>query len=155
MSTYCYTLRKPTKTIHTPEGPIKVPTFEFAYGNAGDRWFNDKVAAIRDRQLTAAQKAFDHHAGPITTEPCPNCPNGYRSYRYCSCRYGRRDVEREPILALDGEWLVRTRRSNYLDGYSMEEIHEEIIGKVIQLPNGRRVLTPMGKPIATIESVFA
>lgn len=117
MGTYCYTLRKPTKTIHTMDGPIKVPTFEFAFKPL--YWATRQQAAVTDRQLLAAEKALAHHAGPDGT-----------------------------TLALDGEWLVRTRASNYLDGYEPERYHVEVLGRVITLPNGRRVFPSLRRGLA-------
>jgi hypothetical protein len=131
MSTYCYTLRKPTKKVLTIEGPIFVPEFKFAYGNAGS-WNTDrKTEAIRSNQLNRASDAFDHHAGPVQYKECKYCEGGRRYYRHCICTHGRVPLTRT-VLALDGEFLVRTRRSHYLDGPSLEDIHEEVIGKVVR-----------------------
>lgn len=109
MSTYCYTLRAKTKNVNIDGEFRAVPVFEFAYGNVGSWNFSDRTEAIHERQLAAAERAFDK----FSVQPEGGGPN--------------------LVVALDGDWIVVTNLSNYIDAYTLEERHKVVIGRVVRV----------------------
>lgn len=83
-----------------------VPVPYFEYAYKPRFWSSPKEESIMDRSDAAAFRAFGHHS-----------------------------VDGAPILAIDGEHLVITARSHYLDGETLEHYHRAVIGKIVKVGN--------------------
>lgn len=112
MGVYVYTMRKKTKNVNVDGAFLALPVFEYAYKPSS--WPTAEQDRIHSQQIDRAEDAFHHHFHQQN-------PDGFAGQPH--------------VLALDGEWVVLTRRDHYLDTYGPDELHTVVIGRVERIGN--------------------